>query len=92
MEEACELESADVEDVVECIDAVIDSLYFGMGVLYKMGIDDVLFTKIFTAVHEANMTKKKGTNSKRDLGAADAIKLEGWVSPEARIQEILNAP
>ena len=37
------------------------------------------------------MEKKLGTVAKRAVeGAADAVKPEGWVSPEERIIEILD--
>ena len=87
-EEAKELYDSD--NLVDGIDAVIDSLYFGMGILYKMGVDAQLFNELFSAVHNANMDKKIGVNKKRDTGAADAVKPPHWVSPEARIAEILK--
>jgi len=77
-------------DIVGCIDAMVDNIYFAMGVLYKLGINDKMFERIFAAVHDANMEKKKGINPKRgDGSAADAIKPEGWKSPEDRIIDVL---
>lgn len=87
IEEAQELR--DSSDLVSCIDAAIDSIYFGMGALYKMGVDEEVFGKLFTAVHEANMEKKLGRVAKRETGAADAFKPLGWVSPEERLTGIL---
>lgn len=78
-------------DIIGCIDAIIDLKYFAVGVMYKMGLTPDAMKKCMTAVHEANMEKKLGTNHKRAVeGAADAVKPEGWVSPEERIINILD--
>lgn len=78
------------DDLVGCIDAMIDNLYFTVGVLYKLGLNPDQIKQCFAAVHLANMTKNKGENAKRATGAADAVKPEGWVGPEEMIKEILN--
>lgn len=78
-------------DMVACIDSIIDLRYFAIGVLYKMGMTHEMINKCDTAVHEANMEKKLGVVAKRATeGAADAVKPEGWVSPEKRIEAILD--
>ena len=78
-------------DIIGCIDAIIDLRYFAIGVLYKKGLTPELINRCDTAVHEANMEKKLGQNAKRAVeGAADAVKPEGWVSPEHRIIDILD--
>lgn len=78
-------------DIIGCIDAIIDLKYFAVGVMYKMGLTPDAMKKCMTAVHEANMEKKLGTVAKRAVeGAADAVKPEGWVSPEERIINILD--
>lgn len=93
MEEAEELMDARNDlKYVDAIDAVCDSIYFGYGILHKMGIDEDTFNKIFETIHQANMDKKKGVKHNRQgFDAADAAKPEGWVAPELRIQEILKA-
>lgn len=79
-------------DIVGCIDAIIDLRYFAVGVLYKHGLSADVITQCDTAVHEANMEKKLGVVAKRaSNGAADAVKPEGWVSPEERIIDILDS-
>lgn len=79
-------------DIIGCIDAIIDLRYFAVGVLYKHGLSADTISKCDTAVHEANMEKKLGVVAKRaSNGAADAVKPEGWISPEERIIEILDA-
>lgn len=79
-------------DIIGAIDAIIDLMYFAQGVLYKIGISPEMYEKIFTAVHEANMSKQLGVKAGRGDGiAADAIKPEGWAPPEARIRSILFA-
>lgn len=76
-------------DFIGCVDAILDSVYFSMGILYKMGLSHEEINQCFAAVHLSNMTKQFGTNNKRDTGAADAVKPDGWEGPEARIKNIL---
>lgn len=79
-------------DYIGQIDALIDLQYFAMGALYKLGLTADQINCCCTAVHVANMTKKKGVKQSRgDGSAADAIKPEGWVAPEQRIGEILES-
>jgi len=90
-EEAQELVDAhNAGDYIGCVDAAIDSIYFAVGVLYKLGLTPQQMADCFTAVHEANMEKKLGVNAKRASGAADAVKPEGWVPPDIRIANILD--
>lgn len=78
-------------DFIGQIDALVDSIYFAIGGFYKMGLPDTAVEEIFSAVHDANMSKKKGVVASRATGnAADAIKPEGWVPPEERIGTILD--
>lgn len=78
-------------DFIKCIDAMIDLQYFSIGVLYKMGLKAETIDKCASAVHDANMQKKLGVNAKRAVdGAADAVKPEGWLPPEERIEAILD--
>lgn len=78
-------------DIVGMIDAMTDLKYFADGILYKMGLTAESIDKIGAAVHNANMTKKKGVNARRgDGSAADAVKPEGWVPPEERIANIID--
>lgn len=77
------------EDLVGCVDAILDGVYFAMGVLYKMGLTPEDINQCFAAIHLANMTKQIGVNAKRDTGAADAVKPDGWESPETKMTEIL---
>lgn len=81
-----------IDDKVGCVDALIDSIYFAMGGLYKMGVTEEQFEKCFSLVHQANMTKKKGVKESRKISGdpADAIKPKGWVSPEAKMKEVLG--
>lgn len=76
-------------DVIAQIDALVDLVYFAFGAMYKIGLTPQQIKDCCMAVHEANMSKKRGVNAKRATGAADAIKPEGWVPPEARISKVL---
>lgn len=76
---------------VESVDAIIDNMVFGLGILYKLGLTNSEFEQCFAAVMEANFTKKKGVKEGREgFDAADAIKPEDFVPPEARIAVILD--
>ena len=77
-------------DFIGQIDALTDLKYFIDGALYKMGLSADQINDIGFAVHEANMQKKFGVVEKRGNPLGDAIKPEGWVSPEERIGEILG--
>ncbi len=91
-EEVDEMELAYKEgDFVKLLDGMIDLNFFLLGVVYKHGVDEETFNKAFQAVYEANMEKKLGVKQGREGfgGAADAVKPEGWVPPEDRIQAIL---
>lgn len=89
-EEVSELEEAfESDSVVDQIDALVDLVYFAFGAMYKIGLTPEQIHACCMAVHEANITKKRGTNAKRDTGAADAVKPEGWVPPEDRLQAII---
>lgn len=84
-------EAAQGSDYVGMVDALIDLQYFALGALYKMGVTPDKVVKCCTAVHQANMTKKRGVKAGRgDGSAADAIKPEGWITPEERIGSILE--
>ncbi len=76
--------------VAEMADAMIDNIYFAIGALYKLGLTADQIRRCMYAVHDCNVQKKAGKNAKRDTGAADAVKPEGWVGPEAKIQTILK--
>ena len=85
------IDAAETSDFIGQVDAMIDLQYFAMGVLYKLGLTAEQINKCCTAVHEANMEKKLGVKPSRgDGSAADAVKPEGWESPEARIGAILE--
>lgn len=89
-EEITELNAAMIEgSVVDQVDALVDLIYFALGAMYKTGLTADQINACCMAVHEANMAKKRGVNAKRATGAADAVKPEGWVSPETRIEKIL---
>ena len=91
-EEVNELSDAHVDgDFIGCIDALVDLRYFAVGVLYKLGLTAEQIELIDQAVHDANMQKKLGKKEGRGDGvAADAVKPEGWVSPEERIAAMLD--
>jgi len=89
-EEVVEFGEAHVQaDYIGQIDALVDLMYFATGLMYKLGLTPAQIHACQMAVHDANMTKKKGVVAKRDTGAPDAVKPEGWIPPEARIAKIV---
>lgn len=88
-EEAQEL--AEAGNLVEQVDALVDSIIFAVGGLYRLGLTDEQALKCFHAVMDANFEKKSGQKEGREVeGVKDAVKPEGWKGPEARIKEILD--
>lgn len=79
----------DADDFVGQTDAILDIIYFAVGRLQQMGLTRNQAQSCFVAVHEANMTKKRGAQAKRGNLESDAIKPDNWSSPEERIKKIL---
>lgn len=79
-EELAEFLQAD--ELEDELDALLDLVYFALGRVVEMGI---LPGPAFEAVHQANMTKRRGELSKRpgSLGY-DAVKPEGWEPPDLK--------
>lgn len=65
---------------VDMLDAIIDLIYFAYGRAYEIGISPENFEKAWKAVQAANMKKKKGNKGRGS--DFDAVKPEGWESPE----------
>lgn len=91
-EEAYEFKVAHAtQDMIGAVDAVLDDIYFKIGFLYRMGLTADKIREAFGVVHNCNMNKKLGVQSKRGgEGVADAVKPEGWQGPEERIGDILS--
>lgn len=75
-------------DNIGMLDALIDMAYFLLGRVYECGFTEAEWDKCFAAVHECNMTKRKGNKGRGSDD--DAVKDADWVGPEERIREILN--
>jgi predicted HAD superfamily Cof-like phosphohydrolase len=87
-EEGDELETATT--TVDQVDALVDVCVFAIGGLCKLGLTEVQVEACFNAVMDANFKKKAGANPNRPVeGVKDGYKPEGWVPPEAAIEEIL---
>lgn len=90
-EEVNELDEAYTNsDFVGTIDSLIDGIYFALGGLYRLGLNEELVEKIFEAVHLANMEKVKGRKKRVIENILDAIKPNNWLSPEEKIMAILE--
>jgi len=81
--------TGDINDaLVDQVDALVDLIVFATGGFVRMGLTRPQIEGCLEAVMKANFAKQAGVNPKRS-GAADAVKPEGWVGPEARIKEII---
>lgn len=91
-EEISEMEDAHTNnDFIGVLDALIDLEYFLYGVLWKNGIDERMHSKLFLAVHNANMMKKLGVKKGREgFKAADAVKPSDWTDPQVMFARILD--
>lgn len=87
-EEVSEFEEAFVrQDIVGMVDAVGDLIYGAMGTFKKMGLTREEVAACFTAIHNANMTKKRGDKGRGS--DEDAVKPADFVPPEEAIGLIL---
>jgi predicted HAD superfamily Cof-like phosphohydrolase len=87
-EEAKELAEAFAEqDIVKMVDAVGDLIYGAMGTFKKMGLTREHVHAVFLAIHNANMTKKRGDKGRGS--DEDAVKPADFVPPEEAIADIL---
>lgn len=79
-------------DLVGSVDALIDLIYFAIGGLYRLGLDEDRIEACFDAVHQVNIKKKLGVKATRpqDGTVADAVKVNGVEGPEEQIREILR--
>lgn len=91
-EEISEFEYADEQDDLPGqVDAMLDLVYFALGVLYKMGLSPLEINTLFEAVHNANMTKAIGKKKGREVeGATDAIKPVDFKDPKNIIEGVIN--
>lgn len=77
----------EAQDIVKMVDAVCDLIYGAMGTFKKMGLTRTEVVACFSAVHKANMTKKRGDKGRGS--DEDATKPEDFVPPEYAIGLIL---
>jgi phosphoribosyl-ATP pyrophosphohydrolase len=88
MEELTELgDGFAAQDIVAMVDAVGDLIYGAMGTFKKMGLTREQVRQVFTAIHNANMTKKRGDKGRGS--DEDAVKPADFVPPEQVIGKIL---
>lgn len=80
-------DSVAMQDIVGMVDAIGDLIYGAMGMFKKMGLSREQVRQCFTAIHTANMAKKRGDKGRGT--DEDAIKPEGFVPPEEVIATIL---
>jgi hypothetical protein len=84
-------EAHNAEQLPDSVDALIDLMYFTIGGLWRMGIEPRLIEDCFEAIHQANMTKRRGQKESRptDGTVADAVKPAEWVDPIKTLGSLL---
>lgn len=76
---------------IDCIDALIDLMYFAVGGLHRLGLTPDQMAQCGRIIHKANMNKQLGVVSRRGDGSLpDAVKPENWSSPEASMRQYLE--
>lgn len=70
-------------DVYEQADAMIDLIYFALGTLVEMGIEP---DKIFSIVHEANMSKLWSDGKPHYDAEGKTIKPSHWENPYPKLK------
>jgi len=85
------LQATEQESIVDCVDSLLDLVYFAIGGCVRLGLKPQQIKQCFNAIHSANMAKKMGIKESRpqDGSVADAIKPAGWVAPEKVMKTIL---
>jgi len=85
------LQATEQESIVDCVDSLLDLVYFAIGGCVRLGLKPQQIEQCFNAIHSANMAKKMGIKESRpqDGSVADAIKPAGWVAPEKVMKTIL---
>lgn len=73
--------------VVGMVDACLDEIYFQLGTLKKMGLTRTQTYECFMAIHNANMTKKRGKTARGS--EEDATKPVEFVDPKVAIRKII---
>ena len=87
-EEVQELE--DAPNLVEQVDALIDTSIFAIGGLVRLGLTEMQIRECFDIVMDANFRKRVGQKAGRVVeGVTDAVKPDDWVGPEALLQEVI---
>ena len=71
------LQATTSDSLYETLDALVDLQYLLLGTVLTHGLQDV-FEEAFNRVHDANMQKEPGQNSRRRLMNTDAVKPIGW--------------
>lgn len=75
-------------NIVEEIDAMLDLIYFAMGTLVEMGVDDP--QKFFDIIQSANMNKLWSDGKPHYREDGKVIKPKGWVAPETTMSKIVE--
>jgi len=89
-EELDELEVAyDKNDIPGQVDALIDTIYFAIGGLVRLGLTQQQAEKSFAVVHAANMAKICGRKARAVEHDLDAVKPADWNAPELAIRAII---
>lgn len=75
-------------EMVDQIDAMIDLIYYALGVFVEMGLDG---SEAFRLIHKANMMKSGEDAAPMYNQEGKVIKPEGWLSPRESIKQWLDS-
>ena len=68
-------------------DAIVDIIYYALGVLVEMGVDG---NEVFNIVHQANIRKLLDNGQTITDKEGKILKPNGWKSPIEEIRNIIN--
>jgi NTP pyrophosphatase (non-canonical NTP hydrolase) len=72
-------DAIETQDLPEQVDALIDLIYFAKGTALMLGVGEI-WTKLWTEVQRANMTKEPGVTKRGHR--FDCVKPMGWQAPQ----------
>jgi len=86
-EEVLEFEEATKD--VDRLDALVDTIYVALGAMWKLKLNAEQIEAAILIVCDANDTKTATKTASNIKASID--KGEGFIAPETRLQEVLNA-
>ena len=86
-EEVLEFEESTKD--VDRLDALVDTIYVALGAMWKLGLSSTQIEAAILVVCDANDTKTASKTASHIKASID--KGAGFIAPETRLQEVLDA-